>query len=175
MVDAIPTPEYHDHEYHDWLRQQHGRLEEEVKSECLRANGYMIWSITESKEATYPFCSNWKKLFNFNKEFRSADEDFMHYLKRIITWGVISKTTEQIYVTSKKISLGFEILDLVTETIEKDKQDLPFTMLSLSYQGWMKSELVPSGEQYRRPDFIQFPESFVHWEDILKDLYKKDK
>ena len=174
MVGAVPTPEYEDYEYRRGLDTYFTKLEEEAKMQYYRTNGLMIWNVTESSAASYPLRSAWNKMLGMKREYQDAKESPIRYLTRAIKQGISTKETDHLFVTYRKIGLDFEITDLVTETIEKEKQELQLTMLSLVYQGWREAALVPSGQIYRGPDILQFPASLIRWKDILKEGYKEN-
>ena len=159
MVDAVPTPDG-DHEYQRELQKHFSRLEEEVKSTYYLANGMMIWNIIEGPSAVYPVRSAWDKLLVKKREYKK------HLRTRIIKPGFCIKEEEQIRVSYKKISLNFELVDLVMETMEKQKQEIPLTIMSMAYKGWHRIEVGPDGPSYRKPDIFLFPESLIRWEDI---------
>ncbi len=172
MVDAVPTPEYGDKEYKNSFGKHLKQLEDEARRYHYQSHGLMIWNISGYGAASYPSCSLWDKIWGLNKEFKGNNENAMHYLTRISKSGLPSREEDHLYVSYKKIGLDFKIVDMVTETAEREK-DFQFTILSLACIGWQEASSVPEGQIYSRPDILHFPESLIRWEDILKESYQK--
>ena len=174
MVDAVPTPDYGDEEPRGFGKHLK-ELEEEAKRQHYHTHGLMLWNISGYGAASYPSRNLWDRICSRNEEFKSASEDPMHYLTRFSKLGLPSREEDHLYVSYKKAGLDFKILDITTESLEREKQELQFTILFLAYQGWQEAASVPEGQIYSRPDILQFPESLIRWEDILKDDYQKLK